>query len=55
MINTAGKLVGIVPKRAIVRLLEKKMFYDKSMLDRQSLLEERPEQPENGALLNGSI
>jgi len=44
VINTAGKLIGIVPKRAIVRLLEKKMFYDKSMLDRQSLLgnEERP-------------
>ena len=30
VVNTAGRLVGLVPKRIVVKLLEKKSFYDKS-------------------------
>ena len=34
VINTAGRLVGIVPKRMVVAVLEKKAFYDQSSTDR---------------------
>ena len=34
VVNTAGRLVGLIPKRLVVRILEKKAFYDKESIDR---------------------
>ena len=33
VLNTAGRLVGLIPKSIVVRLLEKKAFYDKNRLN----------------------
>ena len=32
VLNTADRLVGLIPKSIVVRLLEKKAFYDKARL-----------------------
>jgi len=39
VLNTAGRLVGILPKNILVKLLEKKLFYDKESTDRRSMSE----------------
>ena len=33
VINTAGRLVGNIPKSMLVKILEKKSFYDKERTD----------------------
>lgn len=38
VVNTAGRLVGLIPKRIVVKLLEKKAFYDKNSIDRSPLM-----------------
>ena len=42
VINTAGRLVGVIPKHMVVKILEKKAFYDQSSADR-SQMQERTE------------
>ncbi len=42
VINTAGRLVGLIPKHMVVKILEKKAFYDQSSADR-SQMQERTE------------
>ena len=37
VVNTAGRLVGLIPKCIVVKLLEKKDFYDKESTDRSSM------------------
>lgn len=37
VINTAGRLVGLIPKHMVVRILEKKAFYDKDSTDRSAV------------------
>jgi len=39
VVNTAGKLVGLIPKSFIVKILEKKAFYDKESTDRSSMID----------------
>ncbi len=39
VLNTAGRLVGIMPKNILVKLLTKKQFYDKESTDRSSMSE----------------
>lgn len=39
VLNTAGRLVGILPKSILVKLLVKKLFYDKESTDRRSMSE----------------
>ena len=34
VVNTAGKLVGLIPKNFLVKILRKKAFYDKNNADR---------------------
>ena len=36
VINTAEHLVGLIPKSILVKLLEKKAFYDKTICDRST-------------------
>lgn len=36
VVNTAGRLVGLIPKCMVVKLLEKKQFYDKERTDSSS-------------------
>ena len=38
VVNTAGRLVGLIPKRLVVKILEKKAFYDKERIDRSQLM-----------------
>lgn len=38
VVNTAGRLVGLIPKRMVVAILEKKSFYDKESIDRSQLM-----------------
>ena len=38
VVNTAGRLVGLIPKRIVVKLLEKKAFYDKDSIDRSQMM-----------------
>jgi chloride channel 7 len=57
VLNTAGRLVGVMPKNMLVTLLEKKMFYDKESTDRSTLTaDDRPaDSPNlNEELLNAS-
>ena len=37
VVNTAGRLVGLIPKRVVVTILEKKAFYDKESTDRSQM------------------
>jgi len=37
VLNTAGRLVGVMPKNMLVTILEKKLFYDKESTDRSSM------------------
>ena len=39
VINTAGKLVGLIPKSYLVKILEKKQFYDRESTDRSGLID----------------
>ena len=39
MVNTAGRLVGLMPKNIVVAILEKKHFYDKESIDRSQMME----------------
>ena len=39
VVNTAGKLVGLIPKNFIIKVLEKKAFYDKSEIDRSNMMD----------------
>lgn len=39
VLNTAGRLVGLIPKRFVVKILEKKSFYDKDSIDRSNYTE----------------
>lgn len=38
VVNTAGRLVGLIPKRFVVKILEKKAFYDKDSIDRSQMM-----------------
>ena len=40
VVNTAGRLVGLMPKNIVVTILEKKSFYDKDSIDRSQLLDD---------------
>lgn len=37
VINTAGRLIGNIPKSMLVKILEKKSFYDKERTDRSQV------------------
>ena len=50
VLNTAGKLVGLISKSYLVKILEKKMFYDKESTDRSSMIDTR--QIEDGSGLS---
>jgi len=53
VINTAGKLVGNIPKSMIVKILEKKSFYDKDQTDRSQVgAGTSDQQDSNGYSLN---
>ena len=43
MVNTAGNLVGLIPKSIIVKLLKKKAFYKKEGIARPSINRDGPE------------
>ena len=38
VLNTAGKLVGLIPKSMVVKVIEMKSFYDKESTDRSNLV-----------------
>ena len=40
VINTAGKLVGLIPKSIVVKLIQRKAFYDKDSTDRSNLVDQ---------------
>jgi len=40
VLNTAGKLVGLIPKSFVIKIIEKKAFYDKERTDRSGMVEE---------------
>ena len=40
VMNTAGKLVGLVPKSIVVHLIRQKAFYDKDSTDRSNLVDQ---------------
>ena len=57
MVNTAGRLVGLMPKNIVVAILEKKHFYDKDIIDRSQMMDQdvgnpfnRPASPDRGSL-----
>ena len=37
VVNTAGKVVGLIPQSMLVKLLKKKAFYKKERVDRSSI------------------
>ena len=37
VVNTAGNLIGMIPKSILVKLLKKKCFYNKQSIDRSSI------------------
>jgi len=37
VINTAGRLVGLIPKSMVIEILEQKSFYDKESTDRSAM------------------
>lgn len=40
VVNTAGRLVGLIPKSMVVTILEKKSFYDRESTDRSNVMPE---------------
>ena len=40
VVNTAGRLVGLIPKSMVVVILEKKAFYDRESTDRSEIMPE---------------
>ena len=40
VVNTAGRLVGLMPKNIVVAILEKKHFYDRESIDRSQMIEQ---------------
>ena len=40
VVNTAGRLVGLMPKNIVVAILEKKHFYDKESIDRSQMIDQ---------------
>ena len=40
VVNTAGRLVGLIPKNIVVAILEKKHFYDKDNIDNSKMMED---------------
>jgi len=52
VVNTAGRLVGLIPKRCVVKILEKKSFYDKESIDRSQMIGGHTDMTENQYSLN---
>ena len=52
VVNTAGRLVGLIPKRFVVKMLEHKQFYDKESIDRSQMVGGHTDVTQNQYSLN---